>query len=87
MSIIGHTELAKYIDDLMMCERHLVAENCGKELGDPVKMRSFQLEAQKNLPCCSEKKWKIRDLSARDKKHKSRLSVLLVCDELQAICV
>ena len=56
--IIGDNELAQEIDDIKMCERHLAAESCRKELVDAVRVRILQLEGQKYLNCFGEKKGK-----------------------------
>jgi hypothetical protein len=53
--VIGDAELAQSIDDIKMCERHLAAESCRKELVDAVRVRLLQLEAQKYLPCFGQK--------------------------------
>lgn len=42
--VLGDNELAQKIDDVKMCERHLSAESCRKELLDKVKIRISQLE-------------------------------------------
>lgn len=45
---IGDAELAQRIDDIKMCERHLAAESCRKELVAAVCVRILQLEVQKD---------------------------------------
>jgi hypothetical protein len=57
--VLGDAELAQEIEDIKMCERHLAAESCRKELVDTVRVHMLQLEAQKYLPCSSEKKGKL----------------------------
>jgi hypothetical protein len=42
--VIGDNELAKKIDDIKMCERHLAAEFCRTEILERVNVRLFQLE-------------------------------------------
>jgi hypothetical protein len=49
--VIGDNELAQEIDDIRMCERHLSAECCRKELVDKVKIHILQLEMPKGTPC------------------------------------
>ena len=58
--VIGDNELAKNIDDITTCERHLMGEGCRKEIGDLVRVRMLQLEAQKLPPCLGEQKYKAR---------------------------
>jgi len=58
--IIGDTKLARKIDDIKMCERHLMAEGCRKELVDAVRVRLLQLEAQKMPICLNEQKHEVR---------------------------
>jgi len=43
--VIGDAELAQVIDDIKMCERHLAAESCRKEIVERVNIRILQLEA------------------------------------------
>ncbi len=43
--VIGDAELAKVIDNIKMCERHLAAESCRKEIVERVNIRILQLEA------------------------------------------
>jgi len=43
--VISDNELAKKIDDIKMCERHLAAESCRKEIMERVNVRILQLEA------------------------------------------
>ena len=45
--VIGDTELAQSIDAINMCERHLAADSCRKEIADAVRVRVLQLEVQK----------------------------------------
>jgi hypothetical protein len=45
--VIGDNELAKKIDDIKMCERHLAAESCRTEILERVNVRLFQLEANR----------------------------------------
>ena len=49
--IIGDIELAQKIDDTKMCNRHLAAECCRKELVDTVRIRILQLETAKGFSC------------------------------------
>jgi hypothetical protein len=58
--VIGDNELSQGIDDIKMCERHLAAECCRKELVDTVRIRILQLEMQKGPPCFGEQKDKTR---------------------------
>ena len=45
--VIGDNELAKKIGDMKMCERHLAAESCRKEVMERVNVRLLQLEADR----------------------------------------
>ena len=45
--VIGDNELAKKIDEIKMCERHLAAESCRKEIMERVNVRILQLEANR----------------------------------------
>jgi hypothetical protein len=54
--VIGDAELAQSIDDIKMCERHLAADSCRKELVDAVSVRILQLEANKGPPVFGEQK-------------------------------
>jgi len=54
--VIGDAELAQRIGDIKMCERHLAAESCRKELVDAVRVRILQLEVAKGPPCFGEQK-------------------------------
>jgi len=45
--VIGDNELANKIDDIKMCERHLAAESCRKEIMERVNVRILQLEANR----------------------------------------
>jgi hypothetical protein len=45
--VIDDSELAKKIDDIKMCERHLAAEFCRKEIMERVNVRVLQLEANR----------------------------------------
>jgi hypothetical protein len=56
--VIGDNELAQAIDDIKMCERHLAAESCRKELVDAVRVRMLQLEVEKSPSCFGEQKRK-----------------------------
>lgn len=49
--IIGDSELAQKITDISMCERHLAADSCRKEIVCAVRIRILQLEVQKNPTC------------------------------------
>lgn len=49
--VIGDAELAQSIDDIKMCERHLSADSCRKELVEAVCVRILQLEVQRGPPC------------------------------------
>ena len=50
-NIICDNELAKSIENLRLCERHLMTEGCREDLVDLVRVRMLQLEAQKMPPC------------------------------------
>ena len=50
-AITGDNELARSVENIKICERHLMAEGCRKELVDLVRVRMLQLEAQKMPPC------------------------------------
>jgi len=56
--VIGDNELAKKIDDIKMCERHLAAGSCRKELVDAVRVHILQLEVQKGPPVFGERRTK-----------------------------
>jgi hypothetical protein len=43
--VIGDAELAQVLDNIRMCERHLAAESCRKEIVERVNIRLLQLEA------------------------------------------
>jgi hypothetical protein len=45
--IIGDNELARKIDYIKMCDRHLAAESCRKEIMEIVNVRLLQLEANR----------------------------------------
>ena len=45
--VIGDDELAKKLDDIKKCERHLAAEACRKEIIERVNIRLLQLEANR----------------------------------------
>jgi hypothetical protein len=45
--VIGDDELAKKLDDIKKCERHLAAESCRKEITERVNIRLLQLEANR----------------------------------------
>jgi hypothetical protein len=45
--VIGDAELAQVIDNIKMCERHLAAESCRKEIVERVNVRILQLEANR----------------------------------------
>jgi hypothetical protein len=45
--VIGDAELAHVIDNIKMCERHLAAESCRKEIVERVNVRILQLEANR----------------------------------------
>ena len=45
--VIDDNELAQSIDDIKMCERHLAAESCRKEIIERVNVRILQLEANR----------------------------------------
>jgi hypothetical protein len=45
--VIGDDELAKKLDDIRKCERHLAAEACRKEIIERVNIRLLQLEANR----------------------------------------
>ena len=54
--VIGDAELAQSIDDIKMCERHLAADSCRKELVDAVSVRILQLETNKGPSVFGEQK-------------------------------
>ena len=56
--VIGDNELAQRMDDIKMCERHLAADSCRKELVDAVRIRILQLEVAKGPPVFGERKTK-----------------------------
>jgi hypothetical protein len=56
--VIGDNELVQRIDDIKMCERHLAADSCRKELVEAVRVRILQLEVAKGPPCFGEQKEK-----------------------------
>ncbi len=45
--VIGDSEIAKKLDDVKTCERHLSAESCRKEIMERVNVRLLQLEANR----------------------------------------
>jgi hypothetical protein len=45
--IIGDNELARKIDYIKMCDRHLAAESCRNEIMEIVNVRLLQLEANR----------------------------------------
>jgi hypothetical protein len=45
--VIGDNKLAKKLDDIKTCERHLAAESCRKETMERVNVRILQLEADR----------------------------------------
>ena len=45
--VIGDVELAKRIDDIRICDRHLAAESCRKEILEIVNVRILQLESKR----------------------------------------
>ena len=45
--VIGDNELAQKIDNIKICERHLAAESCRKEIMERVNVHILQLEANK----------------------------------------
>jgi hypothetical protein len=47
--VIGDDELAKKLDDIKTCGRHLAAEFCRKEIVERVNVRLLQLEANRLL--------------------------------------
>jgi hypothetical protein len=47
--VISDDELAQVIDNIKMCERHLAAESCRKEIVERVNIRILQLEANSLL--------------------------------------
>ena len=49
--VIGDNELARELDGIKMCDRHLAAECCRKELVDKVRVRILQLETPEGFPC------------------------------------
>lgn len=53
--VIGDAELAQSIDNIRMCERHLAADSCRKELVDAVRVRILQLEVAKGPPVFGER--------------------------------
>jgi hypothetical protein len=58
--VIGDAELAQSIDNIRMCERHLAADSCRKELVDAVRVRILQLEVAKGPPVFGERRKKTR---------------------------
>lgn len=52
--VIGDNEIARRIDNIKMCNRHLTGEGCRKELVDIVRVRMLQLEAENLPPCLDE---------------------------------
>jgi len=56
--VIGDNELAKKIDYIKMCERHLAADSCRKELVDAVRVHILQLEVAKGPPVFGERREK-----------------------------
>jgi hypothetical protein len=52
--VIGDNELARRIDEIKICNRHLTGEGCRKVLVDAVRVHILQLETQKLAPCSSE---------------------------------
>ena len=54
--VIGDAELAQSIDNIRMCERHLAADSCRKELVDAVRVRILQLEVAKGPPVFGERR-------------------------------
>ena len=63
--IIGDNELAKRIDDIRICERHLMAEGCRKEIVELVRVRMLQLEAQRIPLCLGKQKYEAKFTSAK----------------------
>ena len=45
--VIGDEELAKKLDDIKTCGRHLAAESCRNEIMERVNVRLLQLEANR----------------------------------------
>lgn len=45
--VIVDNELAQKIDDIKMCERHLAAESCRREIMERVNVRILQLESSR----------------------------------------
>jgi hypothetical protein len=58
--VIGDNELARTIDNIKICDRHLMGEGCRKELSEAVRVRMLQLEANKLPPCLGEQNSKAR---------------------------
>jgi hypothetical protein len=46
-AVVGDDELARKIDYIKMCDRHLAAESCRKEIMERVNVRLLQLEANR----------------------------------------
>ena len=53
--VIGDNELARNIDRVKTCQRHLAAESCRKEIVERVNVRLLQLEANMLLSGAVEK--------------------------------
>jgi hypothetical protein len=53
--VMGDDELAKKLNDIKKCDRHLAAEACRKEIIERVNIRLLQLEANRLLSEESEK--------------------------------
>ncbi len=49
--VVGDNELARRIDNIKTCDRHLMGEGCRLKLMDAVRVRMLQLEARKLPPC------------------------------------
>jgi hypothetical protein len=45
--VVGDDELARKIDYIKMCDRHLAAESCRKEIMERANVRLLQLEANR----------------------------------------
>lgn len=68
--VIDDNDLAKKIDDVKMCERHLAADSCRKELVDAVRVHILQLEVQRGPPVFGERRTKTPTNLVHDNREK-----------------
>lgn len=68
--VIDDNDLAKKIDDVKMCERHLAADSCRKELVDAVRVHILQLEVQRGPPVFGERRTKTPTNPVHDNREK-----------------